>query len=43
LDALAKYVLVIKLLRNLEEEGHKGKEKFLHKSHVIVEYDIAKG
>jgi len=30
-----------KLLRNLEGEGSKGKEEFLHKYHVIVKYNIA--
>ena len=29
-----------KLLRNLEGKGDKGKEDFLHKSHVIMEYNI---
>ena len=32
-----------KLLRNLEGGGDKGKEGFLHKSHVIIEYNIAQG
>ena len=32
-----------KLLRNLEGKGDKGKEDFLHKSHVIMEYNIAHG
>ena len=41
---LAKYFLSNnnKLLRNLEEEGDKGKDRGLfHKSHIIIEYNIA--
>ena len=31
-----------KLLRNLEEEGDKGKDRgIFHKSHIIIEYNIA--
>ena len=42
--ALVKYFFSNnKLLRNLEGKGDKGKEDFLHKSHVIMEYNIAHG
>ena len=42
--ALVKYFFSNnKLLRNLEGKGDKGKEDFLHKSHVIMEYNIAQG
>ena len=42
--ALVKYIFSNnKLLRNLEGKGDKGKEDFLHKSHVIMEYNIAHG
>jgi len=42
--ALAKYFFSNnKLLRNLEGEEDNGKEDFLHKSHVIMEYNIAQG
>jgi len=30
-------------LRNLEGEGDKGKDDLLHKSHVIIEYNIVQG
>ena len=30
-------------MRNLEGEEDNGKEDFLHKSHVIMEYNIAQG
>ena len=30
-------------MSNLEGEGDKGKEDFLHKYHVIMEYNIAQG
>ena len=37
--ALAKYFFSNnKLLKNLEGEGDMGKEDFLQKSHVVVEY-----
>ena len=40
--ALAKCFLSNnKLLSNLEGEGDKGKEDFLHKSNVIIKYNIA--
>ena len=32
-----------KLLSNLEGEGDKGKEDFLHKSHVIIGYNTTQG
>ena len=42
--SLAKYFFSNnKLLRNLEGEGDKGKEDFLHESHIIMEYNIAQG
>jgi hypothetical protein len=36
-----KILWVNKLLRNLEGEGAKGKDDFLHISHVIMEYNIS--
>ena len=39
--ALLSFFSNNKLLKNLEGEGEKGKKDFLHKSHIIMEYNIA--